>query len=505
MANRGKPTLRELELVVDTMSAAAACLSRDLRYVWVSRVFTEWLRMDPSDVIGHPIVDVIGPEALESIRPHIERVLRGERVEYEQDVAYRSIGPRYVRVVYVPTFGKDAEPDGWVAVARDVTEDRERRESTRAGDLAARRLAAVVESSGDVVISKDLDGIITSWNPAAERIFGYTADEMVGRSIRTIIPQDRQYEEDDVLARIRRGESVEHFETIRQTKDGRLIPLSLTVSPIRDRAGTIVGATKIARDIAAQREASITARRLAAIVESSDDVIVSKDLNGIVVSWNRAAERILGFTAEEMIGRSIRTIIPADRQTEEDEVLARVRRGERVDHFETIRQRKDGTLVPVALTVSPVRDDSGRIVGASKIARDISEHHQIAQRTAFLVEAGKALTASLDPEKPLQSMVNLAVPLIADWCAVDVVRDGRVHRVGMKHADPEKMAIAAELQRRDASRRSPYSPASVIRTGQTAFVAEITDEMLETAAADDEERLRLIRALGLRSYLCMPL
>ncbi|MGH9409226.1 MAG: PAS domain-containing protein [Vicinamibacterales bacterium] len=121
MANRGKPTLRELELVVDTNSAAVARLSRDLRYLWVSRVFTEWFRLDPADVIGHPIVDVIGPEALESIRPHIERVLRGERVEYEQDVAYRSIGPHHVCVIYAPTFGKDAEPDGWVAVIRDVT------------------------------------------------------------------------------------------------------------------------------------------------------------------------------------------------------------------------------------------------------------------------------------------------------------------------------------------------------------------------------------------------
>jgi PAS domain S-box-containing protein len=115
------------------------------------------------------------------------------------------------------------------------------------------------------------------------------------------------------------------------------------------------------------------AYRLAAIVTNSDDAIVSKDLNGIVMSWNPGAERLFGFTSEEMIGQSIRKIIPGDRQSEEDHVLSVLRRGERVDHFETVRQRKDGSLVPISLTVSPVKDGRGRIIGASKIARDISD------------------------------------------------------------------------------------------------------------------------------------
>ena len=112
---------------------------------------------------------------------------------------------------------------------------------------------------------------------------------------------------------------------------------------------------------------------LAAIIASSDDAIVSKNLDGIVTSWNRSAEKMFGWTAAEMVGHSIRRIIPADRQSEEDEVLSRIRRGERVDHFETVRQRKDGSLVDISLTVSPIVDDTGRIVGASKVARDISE------------------------------------------------------------------------------------------------------------------------------------
>src|ERR1044071_6323524 len=117
--------------------------------------------------------------------------------------------------------------------------------------------------------------------------------------------------------------------------------------------------------------------RLAAIVESSDDAIVSKDLNGIITSWNKGAEDLFGYTADEAIGQSITILIPSDRLSEEDMVLGRIRRGERVDHFDTIRQRKDGALVPISLTVSPIRDANGTVVGASKIARNISDRKRI--------------------------------------------------------------------------------------------------------------------------------
>src|SRR5690242_13426795 len=159
-------------------------------------------------------------------------------------------------------------------------------------DVMIRHLARVVESSDDAIVSKDLNGIITSWNRAAERIFGYTADEVVGKSIRLIIPLDRQSEEDMVLSRIRAGQSITNLETVRQRKDGTSVPISLTVSPIYDDSGHVIGASKIARDLTDRTRAAIASRRLAAIVESSDDAIVTKDLNGIITSWNAAAERM---------------------------------------------------------------------------------------------------------------------------------------------------------------------------------------------------------------------
>ncbi len=170
-------------------------------------------------------------------------------------------------------------------------------------DEAAWRLAAIVESSDDAIVSKDLNGIVTSWNNAAERIFGWTEEEIVGRSILTIIPPELHGEEPIILAKIAAGERIEHFETVRMHKNGDRLAISLTVSPMRDRSGKIVGGAKIARDITQQKRAEHAALRLAAIVESSDDAIVSKDLNGIVTSWNKAAERIFGWKEEEMVGR----------------------------------------------------------------------------------------------------------------------------------------------------------------------------------------------------------
>jgi len=285
-------------------------------------------------------------------------------------------------------------------------------------DVAIRHLARVVDSSDDAIVSKDLNGIILSWNRAAERMFGFTAAEAVGQSIRMIIPADRQSEEDTVLAHIRAGEAVTHFETIRQRKDGTFIPISLTVSPILDAAGRVIGASKVARDISDRTRAELALRRLAAVVESSDDAIVSKDLNGIITSWNPAAERMFGYTASEAIGKSIRIVIPAELQDEEDRVLSKIRAGEKIDHFETVRQRKDGTLVTISLTVSPLRDERGKIVGASKVARDVTERTRLlatsrehAANTQKLGEIGAAVASTLDRERILQKVTDIATDL----------------------------------------------------------------------------------------------
>ena len=246
-------------------------------------------------------------------------------------------------------------------------------------------VAAIVDSSDDAIVSKTLDGLITSWNRAAERIFGWTAAEAVGRSITIVIPPDRLAEEEDILARIKQGEKIEHFETTRMRKDGTRFEISLTVSPIKNAKGEVIGASKIARDISARLHGDEAIARLAAIVDSADDAIVSKTLDGVITSWNRAAQAMFGWTAAEAVGQRITLIIPRERWPEEDEVLARVCKGESIDHFDTVRVRKSGERIDVSLTVSPVKDARGRIIGASKIARDVSDRKRAeAERTKLL-------------------------------------------------------------------------------------------------------------------------
>ena len=377
----------------------------------------------------------------------------------------------------------------------------------------AARLAAIVESSEDAIISADLNGIITSWNPAAERLYGYRASEILGQSNHLIIPAERHPEEEAVRERIVSGQPVEHYESVRLRKDGSRIDVALTVSPLRARDGRVVGISKISRDISERnrneslKEESLAAvRRLAAIVESSDDGIIGMSMDGTITAWNRGAERMYGYAAAEVLGQSIRLVIPEDRREEASEVLERIKLGERVEHFETLRCRKDGTRFPVSLMVSPILYDGGTVIGASKIARDISEQKRASQRAAFLAEVGAVLGGSLEYLTTLKTVADLAVPSIADWCAVDILTDERkLERLAVAHVDPAKIDLARTIRSRYEDPNSPYSAPSVVRTGTPAMLREVSDDMIAASAKGDQERIALVRSLGLRSYMIVPL
>jgi PAS domain S-box-containing protein len=286
------------------------------------------------------------------------------------------------------------------------------------------RLAAIVESSDDAIVSKSLDGVIQSWNGGAERLFGYKAEEIIGRHVSVLAAPDRVDEIPAILERVSRGERIDHYETKRKTKDGRILTVSLSVSPIRDGSGRVIGASKVARDIGNQERLLELQARLAAIVESSDDAIVSKDLNGVIQSWNSGAERLFGYTAGEVIGKSISIIIPPDRLGEEREILDRLKRGERVEHFETIRRRKDGAPLNISLAISPVKDAYGKVIGASKVARDITERKRQEQALRAANEALSrsnadlqqfAYSASHDLQEPLRMVAAYSELLNRDF------------------------------------------------------------------------------------------
>jgi PAS domain S-box-containing protein len=178
------------------------------------------------------------------------------------------------------------------------------------------------------------------------------------------------------------GASVHEEEVVIEKPDGSRVTVSVHIDPIRDQAGGIIGVVNFFHDIRERKLAERTTGLLAAIVGSSDDAIISKNLDGVITSWNNSAERVFGYTAEEAIGQRITLIVPADRHHEEAMILERLGRGERVEHFETVRVRKDGTTLDVSLTISPVRDATGRVVGASKVARDVTERKRVERAVA---------------------------------------------------------------------------------------------------------------------------
>ena len=235
--------------------------------------------------------------------------------------------------------------------------------------------SAMVESSGDAIVGHTLDRRIVYWNRGAERIYGYAPDEAIGQPSSILMPPG-QNELPGVIERIRRGEQVEHYETRRLRKDGAVIDVSVAVSPISTRDGEVVGVSVVGRDISERKQTEEALLRLAAIVDSSEDAIIGKTMDTTIVSWNRGAERIYGYTAAEVIGRPISVLVPPGSENEVPAIMERLRRGEKVEHYETKRQRKDGTVIDVSVTVSLIKTRSGEIIGASAVARDITERRQ---------------------------------------------------------------------------------------------------------------------------------
>jgi PAS domain S-box-containing protein len=427
------------------------------------------------------------------------------------------------------------------------------------------RLAAIVESSDDAIVSKDLNGTITSWNHGAELVFGYSPEEAVGRSITMLIPPERLSEEDMVLSKIRRGERVEHFETIRRRKDGRLINVSVTVSPIRDPDGTIVGASKIARNITDRVEIESRLahlqQRLLGLAVASASILGSPDVDAVLsgaIALARdtfAADAYAVWRIEDGSWRIVRSFgvsqefaerviapetrnaappnVPFDSPIIYEDVYAAPALANLRDAYEregiksmvvfplVIRGERCGTMVFYSHEPRTFSDDDvqvgtalSNLVAASLTTAELYDEQRLARESAdrararatFLSEAGTALSASLDYQTTLRAVARLAVPTIADWCAVDIAGDdGKLQRVAVAHVDPAKVKLAMELEE-----KYPADPASrggaheVLRTGRATYMAKIPRELI-AASAKDEEHRRLLDSLELNSYMCVPM
>jgi len=438
---------------------------------------------------------------------------------------------------------------------------------------AALHLAAIVESSDDAIISKDLDGIITSWNRGAERMFGYSAEEVIGTSITIIIPADRLNEEAYVVSRIRAGKQVDHFETLRRRKDGSLIPVSLTTSPIRDVDGRVIGASKNARDITDRRRAEAALadadarradlqQRLKALLAASGSLFSSPRLEDVIpsivelslallradacalwridatsASWTIVGSTGLSDAFERRIAELYAGKAPASTLLSEPLVAEVVREvpwledqahayqaeaiesmlavpfvvAGRTNGAVTLYYRMRHAFSDVELdTARSLSQLAGAAIATAELYDEQRRQREAAERAndqaAFLAEASAVLASSLDYEKNLRAVAHLAVPRIADFCAIETAGNADpLTRVTIAHVDPVRANAARALvdRYREPTRASPALP-RLLGARVPALVPRITDEMLRGIAADSEP-LQALRDLALRSVLAVPL
>jgi PAS domain S-box-containing protein len=323
-----------------------------------------WLETQPS-WSDFPLV-VLTPPGAES--PRLVAAL--------EEVGHMTLMKRPVHVsTFVSTIRSALRDRRRQYAVRDLLE--ERRRAAEALREERERYRVTLGSIGDGVIATDTEGRVTFLNPVAEQLTGWNSDAARGVPLKEVFhivnEATRQPVPNPAQRALTNGVVGLANHTILVARDGVERPIDDSAAPIRDGDGAPVGAVLVFRDVTERKQAEKAQALLAAIVESSEDAIVSKTLDGVILSWNAGAERLFGYTAEEAVGRPITLIIPPERLDEEQEILARIRRGERVERFETVRVAKHGRRIDISLTISPVRDAAGRIVGASKVAHDITD------------------------------------------------------------------------------------------------------------------------------------
>ena len=388
---RAEARLQEYEKVVEGLEEMIVVVDRDYRYLLANRAYLNYRGMEREQIIGHSVAEIVDKDVFEAVtRKKLDECFEGKVVTYGLKYTYPKVGERDLFTTYYPIEGPNGV-DRVVSVFQDVTERKK-------AEAALSRLAAIVESSDDAIVSKDLDGVITSWNAGAQRIFGYAEAEVVGQVITIIVPPELHDEETHILRRLRAGEHIQHYETVRITKQGKRVNVSLTISPMRNSEGRIVGASKIARDITERKQAEEALRRseaeakaraeeLAAILDAVPGMaLISQDPAGHKITGSRVAYELLRLPYGANISKSAPDgerpsnfrIVKDGRELPVNElpVQKAAATGQVVRESEVTLVFDDGTEREMLGNAAPLLNNLGVVRGAVGVFVDITERNR---------------------------------------------------------------------------------------------------------------------------------
>lgn len=346
-----------------------------------------------AEALGQPASILVPKSEHEKFNASLMRLLQEKTLLRYETSRLRKDGTSVeISVLSIPVLDAEGTLTGVVGIVSDLTRARhlEQRQREFAGETAF--LASIVESSPNAIVASNLNGEITAWNHQAENLFGYSAAEVLGKPVSILLPEDEKPALAGYLSRVRQGETLRLKDARRVRKNGSLVDVSLTLVPVRDALGVDLGNAAILTDITEKKRAELDLKersrhsaQLAAIVESSPNAIIGTDLEGRIVSWNKAAETLFGYTAAEAVGESILLIASPENPGTIEERLQKLKAGP--SQKDTQRRCKDGTLIDVAVSIAPVRDESGAVIGAAGIVTDIRERKRAEERLRLVIES----------------------------------------------------------------------------------------------------------------------
>ncbi len=505
---RGEAALREseekLRLLADTIPQLAWMARPDGHIFWYNRRWYDYTGTTPEEMEGWGWQSVHDPETLPKV---LERwkgsITSGEPFDmvFPLKGADGMFRPFLTRVN--PLRNDDGRILYWFGTNTDISEIKELEDSLRASE---RRFARFMQHLPGLAWIKDLQGRYVYANAAAEKAFRTPRAELYGKVDEEVFPPEiaAQFRENDQRA-MTSGTGVQVVEVLEQA-DGVLHYSLVSKFPILGSEGQAVLVGGMAIDITEQRRAEEEVQFQAHLLDAVGQAAIATDPDGTILYWNRYAQTLYGWPKGEALGRNILEVVVAPGAAgEAAEIMERLRSGERWSG-EFLVQRRDGTRFPAFVTDTPIFDRQGQLKAIIGISADITERKRVEQALRFLADASATLAAVVDYESTLQKVANLAVPYFADWSAVDVANeDGSLRRLAVAHQDADKAHLAHEMLREyPPDPQAPGGIGAVFRTGKPEIVGEITEELL-VQGAKDERHLSLIRLLGLKSYICVPL